>query len=93
MSDTYRIENNILVGKCPHCQEYVSIKEKDIQCGIFRHAVYRNNYQPIPPHSSKIECETLVSTNKVFGCAKPFQVRPCPLDITGEYQIVACDYL
>lgn len=91
MSNTSILQNNILIGKCPCCQEYVSIKQEDIRCGIFRHAVYRNNFQPIPPHSTQEECETLVSSGRVYGCGKPFQVRL--VSVEGEYELVECGYI
>jgi len=58
--------------KCPHCNDNIIIYHTDINCKIFRHAVYKHNLQPINPHSSKQICDDLVLNNQVFGCAKPF---------------------
>ena len=69
---------------CPHCDLFVWIEE--INCRIFRHAVYKHNGEPIHPHSPQIECEALVREDKVFGCAKPFR-----LNSLNEPEI--CDYI
>jgi hypothetical protein len=58
---------------CPHCKELLEIEQ--INCGIFRHAVFKHNFQPIPPHSSKQECDNLLKKNLVYGCGKPFQIK------------------
>ena len=72
---------------CPHCECQVFIES--INCGIFRHAVYRSTNQPVPPHSSKRVCEQLVADNKVIGCAKPFRVvQQC-----GKWVATKCDYI
>jgi hypothetical protein len=59
--------------ECPHCHLIVWIEQ--INCRIFRHAVYKENDEPIPPHSSQEECERLVAEDKVWGCAKPFRLN------------------
>lgn len=61
-----------LIIECPHCSEIVQIEQ--INCGIFRHAVYKYNMEPIPPHSTQQECEELVEKELVWGCGKPFQI-------------------
>lgn len=45
-----------------------------INCGIFRHAIYKNNFSDVNPHASKIECDNWILTNSVYGCAKPFKI-------------------
>ena len=73
---------------CPHCQEKFIVNEKDINCAIFRHAVYKNNMQPINPHASLDECTKLLNDNLVYGCAKPFKI------IKNEtYEAIICDYV
>jgi hypothetical protein len=44
------------------------------------------NGEPIPPHSTKEECDSLVENKLVYGCAKPFQIL-----VTGE--VVICEYI
>jgi len=58
---------------CPHCHLLCEIKKSDINCGIFRHAVFKQNMQFVPPHASKEECERWLENDLVFGCAKPFK--------------------
>ena len=69
---------------CPHCQMFVWIEQ--VNCRIFRHAVYKENNEPIPPHSSEDECRRLVAENKVWGCGKPFR-------LSETYEPEICDYI
>ena len=75
-----------MIVKCPHCNDYVEIL--DINCGIFRHAVYKTGEQ-VPPHLSKDKCEELLKTNKIFGCCGPFQI--CKENDVWVVKI--CDYI
>lgn len=68
MEEAYYIIN------CPHCLEEIIIHKNDVNCGIFRHGVYKNNLQPIPPHSNKEDCEYLLKNGEIYGCSKPFRV-------------------
>ena len=58
---------------CPHCKEYIYIQE--INCGIFRHGVFRETGEQIPPHSLKTDCDNYVKNNLIYGCGKPFCVK------------------
>jgi hypothetical protein len=77
-----------IIVECPHCKGSSHIEQ--INCGIFRHAVYKHNNEPIPPHTSKDECERLLSQNVVYGCAKPFKVIK---NIENRYIAIDCDYI
>jgi hypothetical protein len=79
--------------ECPHCQGMVEIPANDFACRIFRHGVYRANGLSIPPHLGKNECEELVKNNKVWGCAKPFQLIRQGTTPQQQEQCVACDYV
>jgi len=68
MSET---SNNIIVT-CPHCQEFIEILQ--INCAIFRHAIFKVSGQQIDPHSSKEVCEQYIKDGIIFGCGKPFKV-------------------
>lgn len=68
---------------CPHCKEYAIIEQ--INCTIFRHAVYKNNLQPINPHAPKEECDRLLANDEIYGCAKPFKYDGKTVEI--------CDYI
>lgn len=80
---------NDLVFVCPHCNDNVIINIREINCGIFRHAYYKNSMQQIPPHESKDNCDKLVQEEMIFGCAKPFQI----IKENDEYIIRICDYI
>ncbi len=74
---------------CPHCDEFIIINQRDLNCAIFRHAVYKENYQPINPHAPQAECETLVANGRVFGYAKPFRI----IEQHDKWIIEPCDYI
>ena len=69
--------------KCPHCNNFILIEA--IACKIFRHGVYKINYQQISPHSSLEECTRLKSEDLIFGCGGPFY-------FDGEI-VRKCDYI
>jgi len=58
---------------CPHCDLLCIVKTADIKCTIFRHAVFKKNYEFVPPHAPKEECERWINQGLVYGCAKPFK--------------------
>lgn len=89
---------------CPACHGKIWVQKGELNCGIFRHAVYLLSGQPISPHATKEECEELIRKNLILGCAQPFQVRRKPNDSendnpTGsegekeEYEAVSCGYI
>ena len=71
----------------PHCKEYIIIEQ--INCAIFRHGVYRTNYNQINPHLSKNECDKLINGDLIYGCSKPFQIEK-KNDI---WIAIICDYI
>ena len=77
--------------QCPHCTEWVVVRQVDLNCRIFRHGAYRHNLQPMNPHATKEQCNDLASRALVYGCAKPFQVLDGPLP--GQYVTAVCDYI
>jgi hypothetical protein len=78
-----------IVVKCPHCDEYITVEEKDLNCRIFRHAVYRHNMQPIHPHASKQTCQDLIQSGSIWGCGGPFKI----INKNGEEIAEICDYI
>jgi len=80
-------EKNLYYFLCPHedCGLLIEVPKNEINCKIFRHAVYKDNLKPIHPHSDKITCEGLKNSNKVFGCGKPF--------IFDGEKVEKCDYI
>jgi hypothetical protein len=77
----------MIIVECPHCKGICHIEQ--VNCGIFRHAVYKHNNEPIPPHSLKEECERLLQSGQIYGCAKPFRVEKKD----DEYIAVECEYI
>jgi hypothetical protein len=79
-------DNDIII--CPHCNMLIHIQQ--LNCKIFRHGVYKHNNEQINPHASKIECDSLVVNNQIYGCGKPFLVE---LDQNGKMYSIICDYI
>lgn len=90
--------------QCPSCGGGVWIAYNEINCAIFRHAVYKSNGQQIPPHSSAEECQRLIDSGLVDGCAKPFRIEAVPfyeetastsdsMDIEKKYKAVLCGFI
>jgi len=76
-----------LIIVCPHCQELVLIEQ--LNCKIFRHAMFKTTGQQIDPHSPKEICDELVKQNKVYGCGKPFLI----IEEDSKYVAIICDYI
>jgi hypothetical protein len=81
--------DNYIVIQCPHCKDYIYVLKKEINCQIFRHAVYKHNLKPIDPHSSKNVCEILKKQNLIYGCGKPFFL----IIKNNSYTTTLCDYI
>jgi hypothetical protein len=80
-------KNLNLIINCPHCNEPVIIDE--LNCKIFRHAIFKNSGLQINPHATKLECDNYIENNLIFGCGKPFRI----IDIDNKYDIEKCDYI
>ena len=78
--------NTYIIVECPHCHETIQLFKNDFNCKIFRHGVYKSNYNQIDPHLVKNECEKLKNNNEIFGCGKPFK-------LINENEIIKCDYI
>jgi len=84
MSNCYKIV------KCPHCGLLVLVYIKDYNCKIFRHGTYKNDLtKQIAPHLPKVECDRLKLEDKIYGCAKPFEL----VTIDGKEVAKICDYI
>ena len=73
---------------CPNCNDIVIISE--LNCCIFRHAIYIKTNEQIDPHSSKEICDELFETGQIYGCGKPFQIVILE---NGTWIIQKCDYI
>ena len=77
---------------CPHCQDIILIEK--LNCGIFRHGVFKNNHQQIPPHESQIICENLIKNDLIYGCGKPFKIyKNDNNNNNDELKIEICEYI
>jgi hypothetical protein len=73
---------------CPHCKEYVWIDQ--INCGIFRHGIYKQTFEQIPPHASELECKRLIDDQLIYGCGQPFRVQ---ISLDGNPIVEICDWI
>ena len=78
-----------IVLPCPHCDMMILLNENDINCAIYRHAVYRSTFLQIDPHTPLSDCDRLYRDGLIYGCGKPFIV----LKINGIYSVSSCDYI
>ena len=53
-----------MIIKCPHCDSEILIEEKDINCGIFVHAVMKKSGKQVNPHSSQTLLNKLILLKK-----------------------------
>ena len=51
-------KNGSYYFQCPHqdCKLLIEVKKKEINCKIFRHGIYKDNYKILDPHLKKEEC-------------------------------------
>jgi hypothetical protein len=76
--------------ECPHCKQTFIVDTTEINCGIFRHAVYKKDLNPINPHETEANCNKLVEEDLVYGCAKPFKISKSSDD---KYVTEPCEYI
>lgn len=79
----------MIIVTCPHCSEYIVIHEKETNCRIFRHGVYKSSMKQIHPHTPKDECDRLVRNNQIYGCGKPFKL----VSQNNIETAIICDYI
>lgn len=77
----------MIILNCIHCNELVIIEQ--INCAIFRHAVFKNNFIQINPHESKENCEKYIKNDLIYGCGKPFKI----ITDNETYKLIECDYI
>ena len=68
---------------CPHCTGTIIVEK--LNCGIFRHGIFKKNGKQMDPHMKKDQCDKLSSENLIYGCGKPFRL------VDGKLE--QCDYL
>jgi hypothetical protein len=81
-------EENVKTVNCPHCGQLIVIEQ--VNCSIFRCAVYKHSGEQLNPHAPREECDRLAEQGLIYGCGKPFRVLPqADRTLLAE----ACDYI
>ena len=88
-NDSELAEDAIINIECPHCNGQIIVSLNELNCKIFRHGIYKHNYEQINPHLNKQECDRLVENNLIFGCGKPFIL----LYKNNEFYTEICGYI
>jgi hypothetical protein len=82
---------------CLHCHEPFIIADKEFNCRILRHGVFKSTLEPIPPHATKEECDALLRSGTIYGCAGPLQIvessSSAAAAVDGRFTLVICDYI
>jgi hypothetical protein len=81
-------EDNVYVLSCPWCQGTIEVQRDQLNCRIFRHAVLKDNLEPINPHTPEKICMDLIERDIVFGCGKPFRIVG-----DSSLHVEICDYI
>lgn len=82
-----------IILECPHCNGVIIVLEKQLNCKIFRHGIFKKNGIQIDPHLKKNECEKLIRDKTIWGCGKPFKVIEIIKDQQKIYYTKICDYI
>lgn len=72
---------------CPHCDMLIEIEQ--LNCGIFRHGIYKNTMKQLEPHAPKNICLDVIEKDMIYGCGGPFKVEI----LNEEYVVTICDYI
>jgi hypothetical protein len=73
---------------CPNCQDEIIVQKNELNCKIFRHAIYKHNFEQVDPHLNFESCEQLKKSNLVYGCCKPFEI----IYKDNKLMAVTCEY-
>ena len=57
---------------CPHCNEIIYITK--VKCGLFLHAVNKQNMKALNPHSKKYQIDKLKNSGMMLGCGGKFSI-------------------
>ena len=84
------IDNDLLIYECPNCELFIETRMEDVCCGIFRHGVFKCNYQQIPPHADEQSIKHIKDNDQIYGCGLPYQITKDKDDI---FQANKCGYI
>jgi len=78
----------MIIVSCPTCSGDILILEEEINCALFRHAIYKDgNF--INPHLPKEDMELLIKDNRIWGCGNPFKL----IQVDNGYNAILCDWI
>ena len=77
--------NGVFRDLCPHCHLPFEVLSTEINCGIFRHGMFKNTGQLISPHAPKDQCDSWHQQGLIWGCGKPCRFN-------GK-EFESCDYI
>ena len=78
-----KLDGDLYMFCCPHCQIMVTVLKKQLNCKIFRCGILKSNGKQINPHMKKENCDKLKSENKIYGCGKPFRFKDIYVEKCG----------
>ena len=87
ISDSITFTDNKYIFLCPHCETLIEVSKNQTNCNIFRHGVFKHNFQQIDPHMEKQICNYLVEKDLIYGCGKPFKID------LNQMKVSICDYI
>lgn len=76
---------SFITFNCPYCNGGIVVDRKDVNCGIFRHALFKDG-GPVNPHALKEELERI--REKINGCGQPFKITL----MEDNFKIEKCGY-
>ena len=76
-----------IIVNCPHCNDIVLIRK--LNCRIFRHGIFKNNFKQLHPHTPKYKCDMFYKNGLIFGCGKPFIINV----ENDKYSAIVCNYI
>lgn len=83
-------ESDYIIFNCPHCNSFIQVYHKELNCHIFRHGIMKDTLKQIDPHLNKEECDRLYSSGFIYGCGKPFQLKK---NEQNQYTANICEYI
>jgi hypothetical protein len=83
-------QDKYIIVNCPHCKYLIVLYNNDINCSIFRHGIYKNNFTQINPHETKEKCDFLYNNGLIYGCSKPFKLHTQNNNI---FEALECEYI
>ena len=83
------MDNEYIYISCPHCSLTIMVYNKELNCKIFRHGIYKKTGKQIHPHLNKKGCDLLKKKDLIYGCGKPFKV----VIKDGKFLTESCGYI